>query len=219
MGVRPSDVKTERLVSCGGTLPDVSNPRTPNPARRSERSRKAILDAARELVSELGYAKVSIEAIAGRAGVGKQTIYRWWPSKGAVIFDSFLALSESGEGIRLPDTGDIEADLRTVMRATVAEFAEPTFDAPVRALNMEVIADPDLAALYREKVAGPVDEAKKQRLRSAQRAGQLAADADLDLVLEVLYAPLYQRWLHRSGPLTPEYADALVEITLRAFGP
>ncbi|MET7462895.1 TetR/AcrR family transcriptional regulator [Nonomuraea sp. NPDC005501] len=195
------------------------NPRTPNPARRNERSRRAVLDAARDLVSELGYAKVTIEAIAARAGVGKQTIYRWWPSKGAVIFDSFLVLSEGGEGVRLPDTGDLEADLKMVMRATVAEFADPAFEAPVRALNMEIIGDPTLAAMYREKLAGPVDEAKKERLRSGQRAGQLAADADLDLVLEVLYAPLYQRWLLRSGPLTPEYADALVETTLRAFRP
>jgi AcrR family transcriptional regulator len=207
-------------------LPDVSqpekpSPRRPNPARRSERSRQAVLAAARELVSELGYAKVSIEAIAARAGVGKQTIYRWWPSKGAVIFDSFLALSEGEDeaGVRLPDTGDLETDLKTVMRATVAEFADPAFEAPVRALNMEIIADPALAATYREKLAGPVDEAKKDRLRSAQRAGQLAADADLDLMLEVLYAPLHQRWLHRSGPLTPQYADALVETTLRAFAP
>jgi AcrR family transcriptional regulator len=194
-------------------------PKAPNAARRSERSRRAVLDAARELVSEGGYAKVTIEAIAARAGVGKQTIYRWWPSKGAVIFDSFLALSEDGEGMRLPDTGDLDADLKTVLRATVAEFADPAFEAPIRAFNLEILGDPALAARYHESVAGPVDEAKKERLRSAQRAGQLAADADLDLVLEVLYAPLYQRWLLRAGPLTPEYADALVEITLRAFAP
>ncbi|MFI6504111.1 TetR/AcrR family transcriptional regulator [Nonomuraea typhae] len=200
-------------------LRGVSSPRKPNPARRSERSRQAVLDAARRLVSELGYDKVSIEAIAARAGVGKQTIYRWWPSKGAVIFDSILALSADGESIRLPDTGDLEADLKTVMRATVAEFADPAFEAPVRALTLQVVGDPGLAALYREKLSGPVDEAKKERLRSAQRAGQLAADADLDLVLEVLYAPLYQRWQLRSGALTPEYADRLVEITLRAFAP
>ena len=193
----------------------------PDPARRSERSRRAILDAARQLVSELGYAKVSIEAVAARAGVGKQTIYRWWPSKGAVIFDSFLALSEGAEGagVVLPDTGDIEVDLKTVMRATVAEFADPEFEAPIRALNSEIINDPDLAAQYREKLAGPVDEAKKARLRSAQRAGQLATDADLDLALELLYGPLYQRWLNRSGPLTPEYADALVDLMLKAFRP
>jgi AcrR family transcriptional regulator len=191
----------------------------PNPARRSDRSRQAILDAARELVSEVGYAKVSIEAIAARAGVGKQTIYRWWPSKGAVVFDSFLALSEDAEGagVVLPDTGDIEADLKTVMRATVAEFADPEFEAPIRALNTGIINDPELAAQYREKLAGPVDEAKKERLRSAQRAGQIAADADLDLALELIWGPLYQRWLNRSGPLTPEYADALVDLALKAL--
>ncbi|WP_106401246.1 TetR/AcrR family transcriptional regulator [Actinocorallia populi] len=199
----------------------MSQDRKPDRSRRSERSRQAILEATRALVSEVGYGKVAIETIAARAGVGKQTIYRWWPSKGAVIFDAFLALSEDaeGQGTALPDTGDIEADLKAVMRATVAEFADPEFEKPIRALNNEIINDPDLAAQYREKLALPVDAAKKERLRSAQRAGQLAADADLDLVLEVLYAPLFQRWLHRSGPLTPEYADALVDITLRAFRP
>ncbi|MGW4797561.1 TetR/AcrR family transcriptional regulator [Nonomuraea sp. NPDC004297] len=193
----------------------------PNSARRSERSRQAILTAARELVSEVGYAKLSIEAIAARAGVGKQTIYRWWPSKGAVVLDAFLALSEAGpeQSVALPDTGDLETDLKTVLRATVAEFADPAFEAPIRALNMEIINDTALAAQYREKLAGPVDEAKKTRLRTAQQAGQLAADADLDLALELLYAPLYQRWLLRSGPLTPQYADALVESFLKAMRP
>ncbi|MFI7133685.1 TetR/AcrR family transcriptional regulator [Nonomuraea sp. NPDC050153] len=193
----------------------------PDPARRSERSRQAILTAARDLVSEVGYAKLTIEAIAARAGVGKQTIYRWWPSKGAVVLDAFLALSEAGpeQSMALPDTGDVEADLRAVMRATVAEFADPAFEAPIRALNTEIINDPALAGQYREKLAGPVDEAKKARLRSAQQAGQIAAGADLDLALELLYAPLYQRWLLRSGPLTQEYADALVEVFLKAMRP
>ncbi|MBN6052362.1 TetR/AcrR family transcriptional regulator [Nonomuraea sp. RK-328] len=193
----------------------------PNPARRSQRSRQAILTAARELVSEVGYAKLTIEAIATRAGVGKQTIYRWWPSKGAVVLDAFLALSESGpdQDMALPDTGDLKADLRVVMRATVAEFADPAFEGPIRALNTEIINDPALAAQYREKLAGPVDEAKKARLRSAQRAGQLAPDADLDLALELLYGPFYQRWLLRSGPLTPQYADALVDAFLKAMRP
>jgi AcrR family transcriptional regulator len=191
----------------------------PDAARRSERSRRAILAATRELIVELGYAKVSIDAIAARAGVGKQTIYRWWPAKGAVVFDSVLELSAdpSGEVAALPDTGDLEADLRLVMRATVAEFADPAFEAPIRALNTEIANDPELAALYRERLAAPVDEAKKDRLRSAQRAGQLAPDADLDLMLEVLYAPLYQRWLLRTGPLTESYADALVAAALKAF--
>ncbi|APE36292.1 TetR family transcriptional regulator [Nocardia mangyaensis] len=198
----------------------MSNAQSPATSRRSERSRQAILTATRELVSEVGYGKVSIEAIAARAGVGKQTIYRWWPSKGAVIFDSFLALSEvTGQEAALPDTGDLAADLRLVLRATVAEFADPDFERPIRALNIEIIHDSELAIQYREKLAAPVDEIKKARLRSAQEAGQLDPDADLDLVLEFLYAPLFQRWLLRSGPLTADYADSLVETTLRAFRP
>ncbi|GAB3212505.1 TetR/AcrR family transcriptional regulator [Marinactinospora endophytica] len=194
--------------------------RSPDSARRSERSRQAILTAARELVGETGYRKVTIEAIAARAGVGKQTIYRWWPSKGAVILDSILAMSEDEKGeISLPDTGDIEADLRLVIRATVAEFADPAFEAPIRALNSEIIDDPELAATYRERMADPMNEAVRRRLRTARATGQLAEDADLDLMLEILYAPLYQRWLLRSGPLTPDYADALVDAALRAFRP
>ncbi|MFE4593806.1 TetR-like C-terminal domain-containing protein [Streptomyces laurentii] len=68
-------------------------------------------------------------------------------------------------------------------------------------------------------LARPLEEAKKARLRGAQRAGQLDPGADLDLVLDVLYAPLFQRWLHRSAPLTAAYADSLVDTTLRAFAP
>ncbi|QFZ21102.1 TetR/AcrR family transcriptional regulator [Saccharothrix syringae] len=197
-------------------------PRTPpDSTRRRERSRVAILTATRELITEVGYARLTIEAIAARAGVGKQTIYRWWSSKGAVVFDSLLALSESpdGGGIALPDTGDVEADLKAVMRATAAEFSDPAFEAPIRALNTEIINDPDLAAAYREKMDKPMRAAKAERLRSAQRAGQLAADADVDLIIDVLYAPFTQRWLLRSGPLDDEFVDALVDTVLRAFRP
>src|SRR5687768_12726238 len=112
--------------------------------RRSERSHEAIVRATQELLVERGYRQLTIEAIAARAGVGKQTIYRWWPSKGAVVLEAFLVLSEGGpeQDMALPDTGDLKADLRVVMRATVAEFADPAFEKPIRALNTEIINDP-----------------------------------------------------------------------------
>ena len=74
--------KTERLVL---RYFRVMTDRAPDPARRSERARRAILDAALALCRARGYDGTAIEAIAADAGVGKQTIYRWWPSKGAVI--------------------------------------------------------------------------------------------------------------------------------------
>ena len=102
--------------------------------RRNERSRRAILDAALELATELGYQKLTIESVAARAGVGKQTIYRWWPSKGAVLFDALLARTQDTDGAgALPDTGDLVADLKAVLRATVTEFADPAFSADPRA--------------------------------------------------------------------------------------
>ncbi|WP_432869888.1 TetR/AcrR family transcriptional regulator [Microbispora rosea] len=192
----------------------------PGTKRRSETSRRAILTAAFELVGEVGYAKLSIEGIAARAGVGKQTIYRWWPSKGAVLFDAFLMLSEGeDESAALPDTGDLEADLKAVLRATVAELLDPRYDEPMRALNTEILHDPALAAAYAERLDGPMKELKRQRLRSAQRAGQLSGDLDLDVAIEMLWGPLLNRWLQRSGPLTPEYADTVVETALHGLRP
>lgn len=193
--------------------------RTPDTTRRSERSRLAILDAARTLLADTPYAKLTVEAIAAHAGVGKQTIYRWWPTKGAVVLDAILAPMEDPTAgtITLPDTGDLTTDLTTVLRATVAEFADPTFSAPLRALMTEILNDPDLATLYRDRMHRPVHAAKLTRLRSAQHAGQLPPDTDLDLLIDLLYSPITQRWLTGTGPLDDAFADALVHHTLRAF--
>ncbi|MGK5629093.1 TetR/AcrR family transcriptional regulator [Streptomyces sp. URMC 123] len=193
--------------------------RTPDSSRRSERSRRAILDAALELVGEVGFAKLTIEAIAARAGVGKQTIYRWWPSKAAVLFDSFLALSEDAGGMTLPDTGDLEADLKLVLRATVDELNSPTYDLPTRALTAESQNDRRLAEELHERVLGPQLDAFEARLRAAQEIGQIAPDVDLRVALEAIVGPLHYRWLLRTGPLTHEFADTVVDQLLRGIGP
>ncbi|MGA4729946.1 TetR/AcrR family transcriptional regulator [Micromonospora taraxaci] len=194
---------------------------TPNTARRNETSRRAILTAAFDLLQEVGYAKVSIEGIATRAGVGKQTIYRWWPSKGAVIFDAFLLLSEGAEGEppTLPDTGDLAADLSLVLRATVEEMNDPRYEQPMRALATEITLDAELAAAYAQRLDGPLREAKRQRLRSAQQAGQLADDLDLDVAVDLIWGPVLNRWLYRSGPLTTEYAERVVTTALDGLRP
>ncbi|MFJ6384764.1 TetR/AcrR family transcriptional regulator [Kitasatospora sp. NPDC092039] len=191
----------------------------PDPARRSERARAAVLAAAVELVAEVGYAKVTVEAIAARAGVGKQTIYRWWPSKGAVVFDAFLAANEHEGSLALPDTGDLAADLRAVLRPTSDEFADPGADRTYRAIIAEIINDPALYTEYRTRLLDPLLEVTRDRLRSAREAGQIAPDTDLDLAIELVYGPLQYRWQYRLGPLTHEHADRLVDAALRALNP
>jgi len=186
------------------------------PPPRSEAARRAILTAALDLVEEANYEKLSIEGIAARAGVGKQTIYRWWPSKGAVLLDALLALSEDQAGtlVPLPDTGDLEADLKLVMRATVAELDDPRYDRPMRALTAALLHDEALAADYAERLEAPITQIKLDRLRSAQAAGELRADVELDVAVDLIWGPVMSRWLQRTGSLTPAFADAVVASAL-----
>ncbi len=191
----------------------------PDPARRNERSRRAVLEAARTLMAESGYDELTVEAIAARAGVGKQTIYRWWRGKGAVILDALTDAFTDPGALALPDTGDLTADLRTVIRATVAEFADPKLSASTRALTIETLKDDDLAGRVRDQLLRPQLDAVRARLEAARAAGQIRAGADLDQVVELLFGPIYHRWLLRTGPLTDAWADGLVDLTLAAVTP
>ncbi|MDX8029783.1 TetR/AcrR family transcriptional regulator [Lentzea sp. BCCO 10_0856] len=197
----------------------MSTKAAPDATRRSETARRAILTAAIDLVGEVGYPKLSIEGIAHAAGVGKQTIYRWWPSKGALLFDAFLAFAGEGEAAALPDTGDLAADLKVVLRATVDELENPRYDRAMRAMHVEIVNDHLLAAEYLSRLDGPMRELKKTRLRSAQRAGQLAEDVDLEVAVDMLFGPVLNRWLHRTGPLTHEYVDQVVDMALSGLAP
>jgi AcrR family transcriptional regulator len=189
----------------------------PNPARRNQRSHQAILSATADLLGEVGYTKLTVEAIAARAGVGKQTIYRWWPDKGAVVLDAYLALVGAEQDLTFPDSGDLEADLRLVLGTTVNSLADPVFEQRYRALLTAIQDDPQLAAALLDRLLKPWLEATKQRLHAAQQAGQLRNKVDLDVAAELLYGPVYYRWLLRTGPISREYGNAVVAMTLRAL--
>ncbi|MFF4265855.1 TetR/AcrR family transcriptional regulator [Streptomyces virginiae] len=193
-------------------------PKTPDATRRSDRSRRAILDASLALVGEVGYNKLTIEAIAARAGVGKQTIYRWWPSKAAVLLDASLTLfgdaETEAEWAGFPDTGDLAADLKYVLRTTVDQFNDEKYDAPSRALTAAGATDPELGARFTEQLLEPQLALYEARLRTAVEAGLLAPDTDLRLTVEMLVGPLTYRWLMRTAPLTHSYTDALVDRVL-----
>ncbi|MEU3945142.1 TetR/AcrR family transcriptional regulator [Streptomyces sp. NPDC029526] len=204
-------------------------PRTaPDSARRSQRSRRAIYDAALALVVEVGYPRTTIEGIAARAGVGKQTIYRWWPSKADVLLEAFLDLAEqaaqaaASDGQQpqgIPDTGDLAADLRLVLRATVDELRDPAFEAPSRALAAEGVVNEELGRRFVAQLLEPQLQLYVERLRSAQEAGEVRPDVDPRIALELFVAPLAQRWLQYSGPISYEYTDTLVDYALHGIAP
>ncbi|MBL3670907.1 TetR/AcrR family transcriptional regulator [Streptomyces sp. M2CJ-2] len=207
-----------------------NNPAPPDSTRRSERSRRAIYDAAIALVVEVGYPKTTIEGIAARAGVGKQTIYRWWPSKADVLLEAFLDLSEqaartagqepgSGGKYGIPDTGDLAADLKLVLRATVDELRDPAFEAPSRALAAEGVVNEELGRRFVATLLEPSLQLYVDRLRSAQEAGEVRPDVDPRIALELFVSPLAQRWLQYTGPITHEYTDTLVDYALNGLAP
>ncbi|GIH19813.1 TetR/AcrR family transcriptional regulator [Rugosimonospora africana] len=189
---------------------------TPNQDRRSQRARQAILDAALEICREKGLGKASMEEIARRAGVGKQTIYRWWPSKAAVVQE---AINEAaGDVTDFPDTGDVRADLRTQMTAVVTLLANPRF-TPFTSLIGVAQDDPEAARAFLEGIVEPRVQACRERLRRAQEQGQLRTDADLDDVVELLYAPLYYRALLRNRPVAPEQVDEVLKLAFAGLAP
>ncbi len=167
--------------------------------------------AAFELVGEVGYERLTASRGSPRgAGVGKQTIYRWWPSKGVVLFDAFLALSENPEGeVALPDSGDLDADLKLVLRATAAELADPRYDLPMRALSGRDAERRGARGRVRAAARGPLPAAKRARLARRSGSANCRPQTDLDLAVDLLWSPLWRRW-QDGGALTPAFADALV---------
>ncbi|MFJ2826357.1 TetR/AcrR family transcriptional regulator [Streptomyces sp. NPDC087263] len=217
--------------SLGNPAPSPTKP-TPDSTRRSERSRRAIYDAALSLVSEVGYPKTTIEGIAARAGVGKQTIYRWWSSKADVLLEAFIDLSAQaaeaasrpeilGEqaAYEIPDTGDLEADLKLVLRGTVDELLDPKFEIPSRALAAEGVVNEQVGVEFVTKLLEPQLQLYVKRLRSAQDVGQVRQGVDLRIALELWVSPLAQRWLQRTGPIDYAYTDALVDYALHGLAP
>ncbi|GAB2993920.1 TetR/AcrR family transcriptional regulator [Amycolatopsis acidiphila] len=174
-----------------------------NQYRRSDESRRAILDAALAQCREVGYESVSIEAVARRAGAGKQTIYRWWPSKGVLLLDAVVSLGSDSESF--PDTGDVVADLTAQMTRAARTMSSPTIGPVLFGLLGAAHHDTALAERLDRDLLGPRREACVARLRAARERGELAADVDETLLMEQLYGLLYYRSLVIRKPPTSAY--------------
>jgi AcrR family transcriptional regulator len=184
--------------------------------RRGTERTETILRSTLELGQELGYAKLSIEAVAARAGAGKHTIYRRWPSKGALLLDSLLWLHEPA--LDYANTGDIIVDLRAQIYAAVDLLARPPFGPLFQALIGEAQYDPQLAAALNERFIAPQADKTVARLKAARDQGQLSPDFDLDLAMAILSGPLYFQFLITREPLTHEYVDRILDALFAGMG-
>src|SRR5579862_2495393 len=192
------------------------NGKRPPGRPRSERARLAILQSTLRILGKNGFADLTIEEVADRAAVGKATVYRWWPNKGALIADAFA--SSTTRRLRFPDTGSVYTDMSRQMRQLVKVFRSRR-GRIVSAILAAGQSDKDLIAAFRDRFLWPRRREAYATLERGIRRGELRKDIDRDLLLDSLYGPIYMRFLIQHDRLTPEFVDRLCMLVLRGARP
>jgi AcrR family transcriptional regulator len=192
------------------------NGKRPPGRPRSEQARQAILRTTLKLLGKNGFSDFKIEEVAAHASVGKATVYRWWPNKGALIADAFA--SSTTRKLRFPDTGSVYADMSQQMRQLIKVFRSRR-GRIVSAILAAGQNDKDLIEAFRERFLWPRRREAYATLRRGIERGELRRDLDPDLLLDSLYGPIYMRFLIQHDRLTPEFVDRLCELVLAGVRP
>ncbi|WP_069171763.1 TetR/AcrR family transcriptional regulator [Streptomyces griseus] len=185
------------------------------PRRRGAVRTEELLRVTFELAAEVRYSDLTIAAVARRAGVGKHTIYRRWSTKSELLLDALHRAL--GPALDYRDTGDVRADLREQFIRSSAALLSPAIWPVYRAVIIAAQDDDALRErLYRQFLA-VIEQHTLDRLTSAQRAGELVADADLGYPAEVLCGALYYRGLLSTRPIDEAAIDGLLDMFMAAY--
>jgi AcrR family transcriptional regulator len=189
------------------------NPRASSPRRRSEKSRTAIVSATRELLLERGFDGLTIEAVAARAGVGKQTIYRWWPSRPALVADVML---EDADKIlaSVNHTGDLAADLVGWIRKLAATLTTPRGSAMLRTLTVACMEHEEIAAKLRAGFSVPLHDSVRTRLL-ADGIDEVTAESAADAIVGGVVYPI----LSDAQSYSRRRAETTTRIIVEALAP
>ncbi|NLE80033.1 MAG: TetR/AcrR family transcriptional regulator [Rhodococcus sp.] len=186
------------------------------PRRRGVERTRELLAATLDLATEVGYRRLSVEAVAARAGVGKHTIYRRWPSIAELLLDALSVVWISDLDYRT--SGDVRADLREQFVRSSQALSTPPIGPVYRAVIAEAQADPELRARLHERFLATVEQRTLDRIVRAQETGELVADASLEYAAEVLCGTLYYRWLLSSRQVDDDAIDGLLDMFMAAYG-
>ncbi|MEV4410757.1 TetR/AcrR family transcriptional regulator [Catellatospora sp. NPDC049609] len=186
---------------------------TARPGGRTARNRAAVLDAVRAELAEAGYAGTTVDRIAQRAGVAKTTVYRRWGSIEGLVVDLLGELSAAA--IPLPDTGDVESDLRDLARGIVALLQDPVDSAPVTAVIAAAIHTPAARQALTDFYAARIRHAAHLVDRAVER-GQLPAGTDAVEVIRLVGAPIYYRALVTGEPIDDAVAHRAAAAAVAA---
>src|SRR5262245_53728480 len=192
-------------MSLSATMADTSSKphrhevRDPHSSRR-QRSEKAILEAAQELIAEVGVSGLTIEGVAARSGVAKTTIYRRWRDRDelalAAVWDDLAS------GLKAPrDVGDTREELLAFVEPIITVLRSPLMSSVIRGLTSEIAENRELSRVYRDEIIGPRIEQIGDVISRGVKRGDLRPDTDVRLAHELLVGPVFYRLLYSGQPL------------------
>lgn len=183
---------------------------------RSEDARRAILRAALELCARDGYADVTMKGIATEAGVGRQTVYRWWPTKADVLMEALRDMaSQYLESVVL--SGEALADVRLVLGLTFHTLRDVTGPA-ITGLMADAQHDPKLSDRLQSTVIEPRRRMLHDILVGGIERGELLDSVDPALVVDLLFGTMWYRLLSHHAPVDDQLADELTDVVVRLIG-
>ena len=179
---------------------------------RSEEAHQAILDATLTLLVESGFSALTVEGVAARAGVGKATIYRRWPSKLHLVIEAFSQLP----GLEEVDTGDLVIDLEKMLADYVSILNSTPLAAVVPSLAGERAHNPELSQLF-----DPIlKERRRPILRALERAlerGELRRGLDLEMAVDLIFGPIVMRVFFAGARINPRIVGPIVRTVLEGI--
>ena len=180
--------------------------------RRSPTSHEAIVRATQELLVAEGYRALTIEGVAARAGVGKQTIYRWWPSRAALVLEAYLAGSDTVDTPRARSS--TRADVQALLEWLVRVLAQPIGGKVLAGLVADLKDDDELAERFHRDVVPARRRAMLAALERGRARGEIRPDADLELAVDALHGAVFYRLLLSGEPLDPAFTRQLSKQVL-----
>jgi AcrR family transcriptional regulator len=195
-------------------VPATPRPHAPKgraPHRRDENARLAVLHSADDLLVERGFGGVTIEGIAARAGVAKQTIYRWWPSKVDILLDTLI--DDASHRLAVPDIGSAIEDTRRYLRNLARFLTKEPAGKVLLALIGEAQHDPVTARIFHQRYLDPQRQSERAMLKRGVTSGELSPELDIDAALDALGGPIFYRAL--TGVSIPRtFLDRLIADSL-----
>lgn len=190
------------MTSAAGTSSPRGRPRDP-------KAQQSILHATRELLDDVGYHRLTIEGVAARAGAGKATVYRWWPTKGDLVLEATGDHLDIGV---VPDTGDTRQDLLIATNQLIATFSDRLAAIVIFAAIAVANDDPNMARTFRDTRVYPWRQSAAEAIQRGINRGDLPASTNAAFILDVIVGTVFQRTLVLAQPNTDGLAETIIDL-------